>query len=41
MGKRTEKDALGSVTVPDNRYWGAQTQRALENFRIGRERFPR
>src|SRR6185436_3333812 len=38
---RIEQDALGTVEVPADRYWGAQTQRALEHFRIGRERFPR
>ncbi|MCC6551658.1 MAG: class II fumarate hydratase [Polyangiaceae bacterium] len=41
MGKRTETDSLGPVEVEGDRYWGAQTQRALENFRIGGERFPR
>ena len=38
---RIEHDALGNVEVPADRYWGAQTQRALENFRIGAERWPR
>jgi fumarate hydratase class II len=38
---RIEKDTMGSIEVPADRYWGAQTQRSLENFRIGRERFPR
>lgn len=37
---RKEKDALGEVLVPDDKYFGAQTQRASENFRIGREYFP-
>ena len=37
---RTEKDALGEVEVPEDRYYGAQTQRACENFRIGSENFP-
>jgi fumarate hydratase class II len=32
---------MGSIEVPADRYWGAQTQRSLEHFRIGRERFPR
>jgi fumarate hydratase class II len=36
---RTEKDTLGEVVVPADRLWGAQTQRSLENFRIGVERF--
>ena len=37
---RKEKDALGTVAVPDNKYYGAQTQRAVENFKIGNEHFP-
>ena len=36
---RIEKDALGDVRVPVDRYWGAQTQRSIENFRIGVGRF--
>jgi fumarate hydratase, class II len=36
---RTEDDALGEVQVPTERLWGAQTQRSLENFPIGRGRF--
>ena len=36
---RTEDDALGPVEVPADRLWGAQTQRSLENFPIGRGRF--
>jgi fumarate hydratase class II len=36
---RTETDALGPVEVPADRLWGAQTQRSLENFPIGRGRF--
>ncbi|EAT59398.1 class II fumarate hydratase [Chlorobium ferrooxidans] len=35
MKYRVEKDTLGEVRVPADRYWGAQTQRSLENFRIG------
>ncbi|MEX2221872.1 MAG: class II fumarate hydratase [Candidatus Rokuibacteriota bacterium] len=38
---RTEKDSMGTVEVPSDRYWGAQTQRSLEHFRIGSDRFPR
>jgi len=34
---RTERDSLGEVRVPAHRYWGAQTQRALEHFPIGGE----
>ncbi len=37
---RKEKDALGEVLVPEGKYYGAQTQRASENFRIGSEYFP-
>lgn len=35
MNYRTEKDTGGEVRVPSDSYWGAQTQRSLENFRIG------
>jgi fumarate hydratase class II len=41
MATRTETDSLGAIEVEDSRYWGAQTQRSLENFRIGGERFSR
>ncbi|MDR3496545.1 MAG: class II fumarate hydratase [Ancalomicrobiaceae bacterium] len=37
---RIEKDSLGSVQVPADKLWGAQTQRALEHFSIGRELIP-
>jgi hypothetical protein len=37
---RTETDSFGPIEVPVDRYWGAQTQRSLENFRIGGERMP-
>src|SRR3569832_2505410 len=37
---RTETDTFGPIEVPADRYWGAQTQRSLENFRIGDERMP-
>ncbi len=37
---RIEKDALGRVAVPEDALYGAQTQRAKENFKIGREIFP-
>jgi fumarate hydratase class II len=37
---RTETDALGAVTVPSDRLWGAQTQRCLDNFKIGSQRMP-
>ena len=37
---RIEKDTLGEVKVPADRYWGAQTQRSIENFPIGGHRMP-
>ena len=37
---RTETDSFGPVEVPADRYWGAQTQRSLQNFKIGGERLP-
>ncbi|MGC8937262.1 MAG: aspartate ammonia-lyase, partial [Candidatus Methanomethylicaceae archaeon] len=40
-GFRVEKDALGEVLVPIDAYYGAETVRALENFRISGLRFPR
>ena len=41
MISRTETDSMGQIEVPSDRYWGAQTQRSLENFPIGDERMPR
>ncbi len=41
MTTRLEHDTMGPVEVPADRYWGAQTQRAIAHFRIGTERFPR
>jgi fumarate hydratase, class II len=38
---RTETDTFGPIEVPADRYWGAQTERSLHNFRIGEERMPR
>ena len=37
---RMETDSFGPIQVPADRYWGAQTQRSLQNFRIGNERMP-
>jgi fumarate hydratase class II len=37
---RIERDSMGQITVPAERYWGAQTQRSLKNFPIGTERMP-
>lgn len=38
---RIETDSFGSIQVPADKYWGAQTQRSLGNFKIGNERMPR
>ena len=38
---RIETDTMGQIEVPADRYWGAQTQRSLQNFKIGGERMPR
>ena len=40
MEYRTEHDSMGEVQVPADRYWGAQTQRSYQNFRIGIEKIP-
>ncbi|MCH7634250.1 MAG: class II fumarate hydratase [Proteobacteria bacterium] len=37
---RTETDSFGPIEVPADRYWGAQTQRSLQNFKIGADRMP-
>ena len=37
---RIEKDTLGEIQVPDDKYWGAQTQRSIENFAIGGHQMP-
>lgn len=41
MEFRIEKDSMGEIKVQKDRYWGAQTQRSLQNFKIGGDRFPR
>ena len=41
MGFRTESDSIGPIEVPSDKYYGAQTQRSLENFKIGVYKFPR
>lgn len=41
MNYRREKDSLGFVEVPSEKYWGAQTQRSLDNFKIGGQKMPR
>ena len=40
MKIRLEHDTMGEIAVPADRLWGAQTQRSLENFRIGTEKMP-
>lgn len=40
MEYRTEHDSMGEVQVPVDKYWGAQTQRSYENFKIGMEKIP-
>jgi fumarate hydratase class II len=40
-GERVETDSMGAISVPANRYWGAQTQRSLEHFSIGDDRMPK
>jgi fumarate hydratase, class II len=40
MEKRKEIDSMGEIWVPKNKYYGAQTQRSLENFLIGQEKMP-
>jgi fumarate hydratase, class II len=40
MKMRIEKDALGEIEVPADKYWGAQTQRSISNFPIGTEKMP-
>jgi fumarate hydratase class II len=38
---RIEKDTMGPVNVPADKYWGAQTQRSKENFTIGGQLMPK
>ncbi|MGE0172415.1 MAG: class II fumarate hydratase [Oligoflexales bacterium] len=40
MSFRTETDTIGEIQVPGDKYWGAQTQRSIQNFKIGGHRFP-
>ena len=40
MDYRIEKDTMGDVQVPSDKYWGAQTQRSKDNFKIGGEKMP-
>ena len=40
MRSRIERDSIGEIEVPSNKYWGAQTQRSFQNFKIGHEKIP-
>lgn len=40
MEYRTEKDSMGDVQVPAEKYWAAQTQRSIQNFKIGGQKMP-
>ncbi|WP_273124854.1 class II fumarate hydratase [Bacillus weihaiensis] len=40
MDYRIEKDTMGEIQVPADKYWGAQTQRSKQNFKIGHEKMP-
>lgn len=40
MEYRIEKDSMGEMQVPADKYWGAQTQRSFQNFKIGNEKMP-
>ncbi|MDR0512455.1 MAG: class II fumarate hydratase [Treponema sp.] len=40
MEYRVEKDTMGEINVPKNAYWAAQTQRSIQNFKIGTEKMP-
>ena len=39
-GFRREHDSMGEMWVPADKYWGAQTERSYENFKIGTEKMP-
>lgn len=40
MSFRIEKDTMGEIQVPSDKYWGAQTQRSIQNFKIGGQKMP-
>src|SRR3954447_2565364 len=40
VSTRTESDSMGTIEVPSDRYWGAQTQRSLKHFDIGEDKMP-
>ena len=37
---RIESDSLGNIKVDNSRFWGAQTQRSIQNFQIGNDKMP-
>ena len=37
---RIEKDSVGEINVPSDKFWGAQTQRSIQNFQIGNDKVP-
>lgn len=41
FGVRKEQDSFGYIEVPEEKLWGAQTQRSLQNFKIGTEKMPK
>ena len=41
MEYRIEHDTMGEIKVPNDKYWGAQTERSFENFKIGCEKMPK
>ncbi len=41
MDYRIEKDSMGEIKVPGDKYWGAQTERSLQNFKIGNDKMPK
>lgn len=41
MKSRIETDSMGEIEVESSRYWGAQTERSLHYFQIGKDQFPR
>ncbi|MBQ4108209.1 MAG: class II fumarate hydratase, partial [Clostridia bacterium] len=41
MEYRTEHDSMGEISVPANKYWGAQTERSRQNFKIGEDKIPK
>ena len=41
MDYRIEHDTMGEIKVPNDKHWGAQTQRSFENFKIGCEKMPK